>query len=172
MIDIDYDDDFEGRPSKSQMKREMNALQELGEKLAELPPDVLKRMPLDDEALLQALLQVQQMPAREARRRHFQLIGKLMRRVDADAVRAAYERTQSNSLHAQQRLHLLERWRSRLLSEGDACLGEAMAVFPLLEAQQVRQLIRDAKREQAQAKPPAAARKLFQYLKNHLPEEN
>ena len=66
--------------------------------LAELPPDVLKRMPLDDEALLQALLQVQQMPAREARRRHFQLIGKLMRRVDADAVRAAYERTRTAHL--------------------------------------------------------------------------
>lgn len=171
MNNVDYDDDFDGRPSKSQLKRDMNALQELGEKLAELPPDVLKRMPLDDDALLQALLQVQQMPAREARRRHFQLIGKLMRRVDADAVRAAYERTQSNSIHAQQRLHLLERWRARIVAEGDACLGEAMAVFPLMEPQQVRQLIREIKREESQGKPPAAARKLFQYLKAHLPED-
>lgn len=171
MNDVEYDDSFDGRPSKSQLKRDMNALQELGEKLAELPPDVLKRMPLADDALLQALLQVQQMPAREARRRHFQLIGKLMRRADADAIRAAYERTQTNSVHVQQRLHLLERWRTRMLKDGDACLGEAMAVFPLMEAQQVRQLIREARREQAPEKAQLASRKLFQYLKAHLPED-
>ena len=172
MKDVKYDDSFDGRPSKSQLKRDMDALQEFGEKLAALPPDVLKRMPLGDDALLDALLQAQLMPAREARRRHFQLIGKLLRRADMDAVHEAYNRTQSNSVHAQQRLHILERWRTRIMAEGDACLGDAKAVFPLMEVQQIRVLIREARREQDHEQAAAASRKLFQYLKVHLPEEN
>lgn len=170
MSGAEYDPSFEGRPSKSQLKRDMNALQALGEQLAELTPEVLRQMPLE-ESLLDALLQVQLMPQREARRRHFQLIGKLMRKVDVEPIREAFERQQSSSLYAQQRLHLLERWRHRLLTEGDSALGEAMAVFEGLEMQPLRQLLREAAREQAQQKPPVAARKLFQYLKAHLPDQ-
>ncbi len=157
-------------PSKSQRKREMTALQELGEKLAELSPDALKKMPLD-ERLLETLLQMQKMTQREARRRHLQLVGKLMRNADADAIQSAYDKTQSGSREASRALHQLESWRTRLLQEGDTAVGEAMQLFPGTEAQQLRQLIRDAKRETEQQKPPVSARKLFQYLKQFQQHE-
>lgn len=152
------------RPSKSQRKRDMNALQELGLKLSGLSADILKKMPLD-ESLLDAILQHQKIRQREAGRRHLQLIGKLMRFADVDAVQAAYDSTQTVSREASHALHQLEHWRARLLNEGDSVVGEAMQVFPGVEAQSLRQMIRDARRETGQQKPPVAARKLFQYLK-------
>lgn len=160
---------YDERPSKSQRKRDMTALQELGEKLAALAPDALKKMPLD-EHLLDTLLQAQKMVQREARRRHLQLVGKLMRVADVAAIQAAYDALQSGSLEATRSLHELEQWRARLLQGDDkAVVGEALRVFPGMEAQQLRQLIRDAQREAALSRPPIAARKLFQYLKRHQP---
>lgn len=157
---------YDERPSKSQRKRDMTALQELGEKLAALAPDALKKMPLD-EHLLNTLLQAQKMAQREARRRHLQLVGKLMRNADIEAIQQAYDNAQSGSREAARALHELEQWRARLLKEGDKAVGEALQVFPGVEAQQLRQLIRDAKREAEQQKPLVAARKLFQYLKQY-----
>jgi len=154
------------RPSKSSLKREMLALQALGKKLAELTPDVLRKMPLD-ERLLDTLLQLQKMTQREAHRRHLQLVGKLMREADIEEVKLAYESTQTTSQETTRALHELEQWRSRLLDDGDNAVGEAMQAFPGIEAQHVRQLIRDAKREAEQQKAPVASRKLFQYLKQH-----
>lgn len=170
MIDDGFDGDGEDeRPSKSSLKREMLALQTLGRKLSELTPDALKKMPLE-ESLLDAILQHQKIHQREAGRRHLQLIGKLMRHADIDAVQAAYDSTQTGSVAASRALHELETWRTRLLAEGDKAVGEAMQVFPGAEAQQLRQMIRDAKRETEQQKPPTAARKLFQYLKSFQQE--
>lgn len=165
MITDDFDtEDFSGRPSKSQRKRDMTALQELGEKLVGLAPEILKKLPLD-ERLLDTLLQAQKMTQREARRRHLQLVGKLMRSADAEAIQFAYDNTQSGSREAARALHSLEQWRARLLQDGDQAVGEALQVFPGVEAQQLRQLVRDARKETEQQKPPVAARKLFQYLK-------
>lgn len=158
-------DDLDDRPSKSQRKRESTAQQELGEKLVALAPDVLKKMPLDEQ-LLETLLQTQKMTQREARRRHLQRVGKLMRNADVDAIQLAYDNTQSMSREAAHALHELEHWRARLLREGDSAVGEALQVFPGIEAQPLRQLIRDARRETEHQKAPVAARKLFQYLKS------
>jgi ribosome-associated protein len=154
------------KPSKSQRKRDMTAAQALGEQLLQLRPDVLQKMPLD-ERLLETILQAQKMPQHEAKRRHLQLIGKLMRVADVDAIQNAFLETQSGSVAATRALHELEHWRSRLLQEGDAAIGEALLVFVGMEAQPLRQLIRDAKKETEQGKAPAAARKLFQYLKRY-----
>ncbi len=154
------------KPSKSQRKRDMTAAQELGEQLLQLKPDVLQKMPLD-ERLLETLLQAQKMSQHEARRRHLQLIGKLMRSADVAAIQTAFLETQSSSVAATRALHELEHWRTRLLTEGDAAVGAAMSVFPGVDTQQLRQIIRDAQRETEQAKVPAAARKLFQYLKQY-----
>ena len=172
MIDIEvpedeiHQDNVDERPSKSSLKREMLALQALGKKLSELTPDALKKMPLD-ENLLDAILQHQKMFQREAGRRHLQLIGKLMREADIEAVKLAYENTQTGGIEAGRSLHELEHWRTRLLDEGDKAVGEALQTFPGIEAQPLRQLIRDAKREATQQKPPVALRKLFQYLKQY-----
>lgn len=93
------EDDLDERPSKSSLKREMLALQALGKKLAELTPETLRKMPLD-ERLLDTILQLQKMTQREAHRRHLQLVGKLMREADIEAVKLAYENTQTGSIEA------------------------------------------------------------------------
>ncbi|MEZ5539991.1 MAG: ribosome biogenesis factor YjgA [Pseudomonadales bacterium] len=160
------DSELDEKPSKSQRKRDMTAAQELGEQLLQLKVDVLQKMPLG-ERLLETLLQAQKMTQHEARRRHLQLIGKLMRDADVDAIQEAFLETQSGSAAATRALHELEHWRARLLQEGDAAITEALTVFPEMDVQQLRQLIREAKREISLAKPPAAARKLFQYLKRY-----
>ena len=160
------DAELDEKPSKSQRKRDMTAAQATDEQLLQLRPDVLQKMPLD-ERLLETILQAQKMPQHEAKRRHLQLIGKLMRVADVDAIQNAFLETQSGSVAATRALHELEHWRSRLLKEGDAAIGEALLVFVGVDVQQLRQLIRDAKREIEQEKPPAAARKLFQYLKRY-----
>jgi ribosome-associated protein len=154
------------KPSKSQRKREMEAAQDLGEQLLQLKPDVLQKMPLD-ERLLDAVLQAQKISQREAKRRHLQLIGKLMRSADSDAIQSALASVQTGSREAARTLHELEHWRDRLLAEGDRAIGEVLLAFPGSDTQPLRQMIRDAQRETAQGKPPTSARKLFQYLKQY-----
>lgn len=163
----DNSDKFlEEKPSKSQRKREMEAAQELGEQLLQLKLDVLQKMPLD-ERLLDAVLQAQKISQREAKRRHLQLIGKLMRSADSDAIQSALASVQTGSREAARALHELEYWRDRLLAEGDSAIGEALLAFPGSDTQPLRQLIRDAQRETAQSQPPISARKLFKYLKQY-----
>ena len=65
-----------------------------------------------------------------------------------------------------QAFHHLERWRDRLIEEGDAALGDALAEWPGLDRQQLRQLVREARRERDQSKPRGAGRKLFRYLRS------
>lgn len=158
------------KPSKSQRKRDMQALQNLGEQLSQLRVDQLRAMNADggvlEDRLLITLLEAQKMSQREARRRHLQLVGKLLRgAADIEGIQAAYEATQAGSQAAQRALHELEFWRERLLAEGDEAIGEALLVFVGAESSHLRQLVRDAKQELSQHKPPTSTRKLFQYMK-------
>ena len=90
----DYDDDpdylaGDEPPSKSEMKRRMLALQELGETLVSLSDNQLAQMPIDDERLLQAIREVRRITSNSARRRHLHLIGKMIRDIDAEPIAAA-----------------------------------------------------------------------------------
>jgi len=152
------------RPSKSERKREMHALQQLGEKLTTLSAAQLANVPLDDD-LREALVDYQRFGSREARRRQLQYIGKLMRRADADAIEQAWQLSQAGSDAAKKQQHRLERWRDRLVAEGDAALDALLQEFPDIDRQPVRQLVRDAQKEIREQRPPAAQRKLFRHLK-------
>jgi ribosome-associated protein len=154
-------------PSKSQRKRDMQRLQQLGAQLADLGPEQWTRLPLED-GLRDALEELRRIPSREARRRQLQFIGRLMRDADATAIAAALERLQQAGLAQVRRLHQLEEWRDRLLAEGDAAVTELLAEHPQLVAQTLRQLTRNARREQDRGQPPATARKLFRYLRDTL----
>jgi ribosome-associated protein len=165
-----HDDDHatlpEG-PSKSQRKRDMHRLQQLGEQLADLTPEQWERLPLDD-GLREALAELRRIHSREARRRQLQYLGRLMRDADGEAIAAALERLQQTSLAAVRHLHRLEYWRDRLLAEGDPAVTELLTEHPQLVAQTLRQLTRNAQRERVREQPPAAARKLFRYLRDTL----
>ena len=150
--------------SKSQMKREMLALQSLGEKLLQLSADQLAQLDLPED-LNNALLQARQMRKHGAKRRQLQYIGRLMRAVDANEIQTRYENITQSSAKAVQQLHKIEKWRERLMEEGDSALQDLTHEYPNINRNHLRQLIRSAKQEQAQNKPPRAYRKIFQLIK-------
>jgi ribosome-associated protein len=157
---------FDG-PSKSQIKREMLALQALGERLMGLRPEQWGLFPLGPR-LLEALEESRRIRGHSALRRHVRRLGKLISEEDPEAIRAVMERLDSAHQGETGRLHLLERWRERLIAEGDEALAELATEYPQVDRQQVRQLVRDARKEADHGKPPAAARKLFRLLREFV----
>jgi len=155
------------RPSKSQQKRDALALQELGRELVEQPRDRLARLPLSEE-LSDAIRTAQRIRSHEARRRQLQYIGKLMRDVDPAPLRQALDKLKGVSAVANAELHRLEKLRALLLQDEAAALAQLTHDYPQAtsELQQLRQLRRNALKEQQQNKPPRAYREIFQYLKN------
>jgi ribosome-associated protein len=144
----------EDRPSKTQLKKAMHELQELGEALLRLPDARLAAIPMP-EPLLLALQQLRRTRSHEGRRRQLQYVGKLMRGVDAQPLREAVAAQQLGPARETLALHEAERWRDRLLESDDA-LTPWLAAHPQTDAQALRTLIRNARREAAAA-PSAAA---------------
>jgi ribosome-associated protein len=159
------DDDFSGEKSKSKIKRELHALQDLGERLTTLKADVLAKLPLTD-ALQKALAEAPKHKAHIARKRHLQYIGKLMREQDIDAIVGLIDQLDSSTREYNERFHALERWRDRLIEGGDSALESFVVDYPDTDRQHLRGLIRHAQHEAAHNKPPAAARKVFKYIRD------
>ncbi|MBP1316259.1 DUF615 domain-containing protein [Herbaspirillum sp. WGmk3] len=154
------------RPSKSQLKREMDALQKLGESLVNEPRDRVKRVPMPED-VRDAILECQQIKDHEGRRRQMQYVGKKMRTLEADEI-AIIQKT-IDSWHGASKaetaaMHALERRREKLLAD-DQALTELLNRHPDVDVQHMRTLIRNARKEQAENKPPKAYREIFQILK-------
>ena len=160
----DYLDDFSEEKSKTQVKRELHALVDLGERLTTLKPDLLNRLPLTD-GLRRALADAPKHTANIARKRHILFIGKLMRDQDIDAILTLIYQLDASTRQYNERFHGLERWRDRLLGGDDAVLDSFVGDYPEADRQHLRQLIRQAQHEAAQSKPPAASRKIFKYIR-------
>lgn len=160
----DFDIDTDDRPSRSQLKRDAEALQDLGLALVELPQAKLDRVELPDQ-LREAIDLARRITAHGGKRRQMQFIGKLMRKFDAAPIRAQIEAMQQADRRAAQRFHVLEALRDKLLAEGDDALGELLERYPAADRQHLRQLIRQAQTERDKNKPPASARSLFRYLR-------
>jgi ribosome-associated protein len=161
----EFEQEYE-RPSKSQLKREMTALQKLGEELVAEPRDRVKRVPMPED-VRDAILECQQIKDHEGRRRQMQYVGKKMRTLDEEEI-AAIQRTLDSWKGASKAetaaMHALEKRREKLLAN-DGALTELLAQHPQLDAQHLRTLIRNARKEQAESKPPKAYREIFQILK-------
>lgn len=157
-------DDFSEEKSKSQIKRDLHALQDMGERLTTLKADVLQRLPLTD-GLRKALLEAPKHTANSARKRHIQFIGKLMRDQNLDEIHALLDQLDASSRQYNERFHNLERWRDRMLAEGDTALDAFVGDYPEADRQHLRQLLRQAQHESAQNKPPSSVRKIFKYIR-------
>ncbi|MGE4535108.1 ribosome biogenesis factor YjgA [Halomonas sp.] len=157
--------DDDERPSKSQLKREMHALQTLGEQIIAMTPAERARFPLSDD-MLAAVEETARIRSHEGRRRHMQYVGKLMRREDLAAIRAVHDEIEQETLRRDHAFHRLERWRDRLVEEGDPAVEAFVADYPDADRQALRQLIRNARRERDHHKPPASARKLFRLIRD------
>lgn len=154
------------RPSKSELKRQMTALQKLGQELVDSARDRVKRVPMPED-VRDAILECQTITNHEGRRRQMQFVGKKMRTLDEAEV-ALIQKTIDSWKGASKAetaaMHSLERKREKLLAKDEA-LTELMAENPELDAQHLRTLIRNARKEQAENKPPKAYREIFQILK-------
>lgn len=160
--DLEYDDSPE-RPSKSQRKRDMQALQDMGAELVELSPERLARIDMPD-ALRGAIREAQRLTRHEARRRQLQYIGRLMRDADPAPIREALDAVKGVSAIENARQHRLEKLRERLL-EDEAVLTEIGAAHPGADITRLRQLRRNALKDRDEGRPPRAFRELFRLLR-------
>ena len=150
-------------PSKTRRKRDMHALQALGAALVGLSEAHLARMTLPAE-LAQAVHEARRIASHEARRRQVQYIGRLMRELDAAPIRAQLAAMRGGSSAERARHQRLEHWRARLM-EDDRALTEFAHAHAPGDLQQLRALIRNARREQAEGRAPRAYRELFRVLR-------
>lgn len=162
----EFEQEYE-RPSKSELKRQMSELQKLGEELVAEARDRVKRVPMPED-VREAILACQLITNHEGRRRQMQFVGKKMRTLDEDEV-AVIQRTidswKGMSKADTAALHALERRREKLLAD-DKALTVLLAENPELDVQHLRNLIRNARKEQAESKPPKAYREIYQILKD------
>ncbi|MDO8050903.1 DUF615 domain-containing protein [Janthinobacterium sp. SUN211] len=168
----EFEQEYE-RPSKSELKRQMTVLQKLGEELVNEARDRVKRVPMPED-VRDAILECQQIKDHEGRRRQLQYVGKKMRTLDEDEV-AAIQRTIDSwkglSKADTANMHAMERRRDKLLTD-DKALTVLLSENPELDVQHLRTLIRNARKEQAENKPPKAYREIFQILKEIAKKQN
>lgn len=154
--------------SKTQRKREMHELQALGERLATLSAEQIESIDLP-EALRAAVGEARRITRHEARRRQMQYIGRLMRGVDPEPIREKLKIWDGVSAGHTAHVHLLERWRTRLLDE-EGALGELVREHAGIDMQRLRSLIRSARGERDSGAPPRSYRELFRVLRELIPD--
>ena len=155
------------RPSKSQLKREMTALQKLGSELVVEARDRVKRIPMPED-VRDAILECQQIKDHEGRRRQLQYVGKKMRSLNEEEVaviQATIDSWKGASKAETAALHALERQRDKLLADDEA-LTLLLSRHPQVDGQHLRTLIRNARKEVSENKPPKAYREIYQLLKS------
>ena len=161
------DDDFDAgdvAPSKSQLKREAHAQQQLGIALLDIAESEWQALQLPDK-LIAALKEAKRLHARGAHKRQLQYIGKLMRDIDTAPIEHYFEEQRLEARRAAQQHHALEDWRDRIIEQGDTAIDAFLAENPQADRQHLRQLARQASKEQARNAPPKASRSLFRYLR-------
>ena len=168
-IDFSYDAnlsaklDAEEPISKTKLKAEADAQQELGVRLSELPKDKLLKLDLPD-TVLTAVLDTKKITANGATRRHRQYLGRLMREIDNAPILEQLARWDGKHTAENAYFHGLERWRDRMVLDSNA-LAEFIALHPKTDIQQLRTLIRNAQKELAANKPPKSSREIFKLLR-------
>jgi ribosome-associated protein len=149
-------------PSKSRRKKDMHALQDLGALLVGLEPSKLKALDLP-ERLADAIAQARSITKHEGRRRQLQFVGRLMRDVDPEPIRAALERMQTLPRAERAQFAAAERWRDRLLTE-ELAVAEFIAAHPDVDPDALAELVREARGERASGRPPHKFRALFRLV--------
>lgn len=155
-------------PSKTQVKKQMNALQDMGLRLTHFASETLMKANLPEQIIV-AVAEYRKITSNGALKRQAQYIGRLMREADDDeiaAIRDYLNKVDGEHEAHNARMQRLEQWRTRLLAD-DAVLTEYMNLYPQADVAQLRTLIRNARKEQEAQKPPKSARALFQLLKDY-----
>ncbi|MCX8518138.1 MAG: DUF615 domain-containing protein [Rhodoferax sp.] len=160
-LDLEFKRELKGsdEPTRTDLKRESDAQQKLGQDLLSLRPDLLTKLGLP-EKLLDTVAEAKRLTDFEAIRRQMQFIGKLMRKLDEatlDTIRTALAQQHMPSARETLLLHQAEQWRDRLLAD-DAALGQWLALSPATDSQHLRALVRQARKDAKPEKPGVAER--------------
>lgn len=153
--------------SKSQKKRDADFLQKTGVSLVELSLAKLDTLPLT-ETLRKAILDAKTIKSHGAKRRQAQLIGKLMRAADFEAILAAYDNILQEDSAVTADFHEVEVWRERLIRDGKDALTEFIDAYQPEDVQHLRQLIKKAVDDVAKDRNTGAAKALFRYLRSSI----
>jgi ribosome-associated protein len=166
----EHGDEFDTRPSKTQLKTRSHDLQALGVAVAALSQDRLSRIDLPEQ-LRDAIDTYRKIRSHEGRRRQMQYVGKLMRSADEAMLREAVAAATLGSARDTFLLHETERWRAALVAD-DSAMTTWLDEHPDCDTQQLRSLVRAARREAAalpvENRQPKSFRELFQFIKPHL----
>lgn len=157
----DTESEYDG-PSKSQLKRIQNELQDLGKEMTRLSDDQLKRVGLPEEVYAE-IVEFRRMKNFGAQRRQLQLIGKKMRLMDPAAVREAILRATGESRAAVALLHRAESLRDQMIKDDDA-VKRFIDQYPDVDIRKLRELVRGARKDLEQSKPPKNARALYKLI--------
>ena len=171
-----------GEPSRTELKKESAELQKLGEALLTLRADLYERLDLP-ESLHTGLEELRRITNFEGRRRQSQYVGKLMRQLEPQtlqAIRDALEEQRSGSAQQTLALHAAEKWRDDLIANDDA-VQAWIAAHPDTDAQQLRALVRQARKDAAPTRDEVsrgeaprrsrAYREIFQIVRDILEQE-
>jgi ribosome-associated protein len=159
--DVEY---YAVRPNKTQIKKDIAELFALGETLSVLSPPQLNSLELP-ENIRKAVSEVGDMPHKGARKRLLKYIAGQLHKIDIDPVQEKLDRIQNKSAHSVREHHITERWRDKLIHEGNEALTELFDEQSAADLQQIRQLLRNIKKETETGKPPKSTRLLYRYLK-------
>lgn len=151
-------------PSKSAAKREAHRLAAIADDILKLSPEDRELLELPD-TLAEAVELAFRVKGRSGQKRQRRLVGKLLRAMDSEAIEASVKKIQHRHDTNTVEFKRLESWRDRLVDGDKQALNEVIAHFAEIDRQHINQLMRTAVREKTQQKPPAAARKLFKYLR-------
>ena len=154
--------------SKSQLKRDSHALQDLGKRLAALPDDHLARIPLDDQLRDAIELAKRIHNKRSALKRHYQYIGKLLRARDPEPIREALAEIDQQSQQSIHQHHRAERWRDRIVDEGNGAIDALLQELPAADRQKLRQLWRNHANAKSDARRTQNSRLLYKEIKQTL----
>ena len=159
------DHDDQEAPSRSQMRREALDVLELAERLVALTPSQLAKVPLEEKILDNVHL-AQKITSHIAHKRQVHFLAKLMRKLDdLEPIRLAVDKPLEVRRRETAQLHLIERWRERLIDDGDDALSEFIQEYPQADRQRLRQLVRQALVERRENRAPSAQRSIFQLVK-------
>ena len=155
-------------PSRNELKKQMQDLQELGESVSALPPDRLDKLKID-ERLRDAIDELRRTKSFEGKRRQVQYIGKLMKHEDPEPLREAVASYRVGSASDTLALHQAEYWRDQLLADDDA-LANWVKEYPATDVQQLRSLVRSARKEKLEPgeRHGRAYRDLFKKVKEQM----
>jgi ribosome-associated protein len=176
-LDLEYKRELKGtdEPTRTDLKKESDALQKLGEDLLTLRAELLTKLDLPDK-LVDGVAEAKRITNFEGKRRQMQFIGKLMRKLDPakwDEIRAALEEQHMPSVQETMVLHQAEQWRDRLIADDDA-VGQWLNISPDTDSQQLRALVRQARKDAKPEKPGEAVRhgrsyrEIFQLVREAL----